>query len=55
VLKDCNVLADFENILVAILMDLLLYDNMEMVDEAFKLFNEMFSKKILLMNYLKNV
>ena len=38
-MKEYNVLSDYEDLMVAILMDLLMYENMEMVDKAFKLFN----------------
>ena len=48
-------LAEYEDILVAILMDQLLYENMDLVDKAFKLFNQLFSEKISLFNYLKNI
>lgn len=40
--KKYNILYEFEDIMVAILMDLLMYENMDLVDKAFKLFNQLF-------------
>jgi hypothetical protein len=40
---------------VAILMDLIMYENVDLISSAFLLLNDTYSHKIALVHYLKNI
>lgn len=54
-MRELDLLDDKKEELVAILMDLIMYQNVDLISNAFTLLNDIYSLKIVMVHYLKNI
>lgn len=53
--KEIDILCESKENLVAILLDSLMYENVEFISNGFTLLNQVYSHKILFLSYLKDI